>query len=351
MNLPVDDVIASFFAHARTAIPSQFNKPDTTHIGSYLLGIMDQASIFYMGDTHEAEEIMDDLGQDLYQDLADDLPLPFKDVLLIGKNEASRLLQAESLQEELARMPEKERKEFEEKWTGIWWVTLISRTPIELIPEEYRNKFALDWKNRLYFFLEFMYAEKYRGWKPSMLRWIAFNGHPKTRPPDGHYPLEHADIYGANAFPLLPGADKDNLRSTIYMTSLISHPSNYIVKETPKLTPREERRLPKHGIPDPKRPRYIVVDHDVLVRMSEGRTQDEAEDEASRKSPVPHKRRGHWRRLADRCKYAKDRGVERVFVRPSYIGEKEFEIGNKKYHVLLDFKPETPAAAAVGGRS
>lgn len=346
MILSVDDVIASFCAHARSAIPSQFNAPDTIQIGNYLQKALERASIFYLGDTHEAEQVMDELGKDLYQDLSDDLPLPFDNVLLIGKNESSRMLQSPDLQKELAQMSEKDRLKFEEKWTGVWWGTLICRTPIDLIPQEHQGKWVAEWKGRHYFFLEFMYAEKYRGWKQSMVRWVAFNGHPKTRPNEGGFPLMLVDIFGMPLFEGMPDADKNNLTSSFYMTALISHPSNYIVKETPKLTPGEERRIPKRGYPDAKRPRYIVVDHDVLVRMSQGTTQDQAEDEESRKAPVPHKRRGHWRRLADRCKYAKDRGVEKVFVRPSYIGKTEFEIGSRKYHVLLDFKAGAQAAVA-----
>jgi len=346
VNLAVDDVIASFYAHARSAIPGQFDKPDIFPLRDHLLKVLDNASIFYMGDTHEAEEVMADIGRDLYQDLADDLPLPFSDVILIGKNERERLLQAPDLQAELAEASPEERREVESKWTGVWWATLISRTPLDLVPEERRVPFVVEWKDRHYIFLEFMYAEKYKQWKPSILRWVAFNGHPKKDPPEGEFALEYKSIYGGLAYPDRPAAEQNNLKSTFYFTTLISHPSNYIVRETPSLTSGEQHRLPKRGFPDQKRPRYIVVDHDVLVRMSEGKTPDQAEDEESRVSPVPHKRRGHWRRLADRCVHAKDRGVEKVFVRPSYIGKTEFEIGNRKYHVLLDFKAGAQTATA-----
>lgn len=119
----------------------------------------------------------------------------------------------------------------------------------------------------------------------------------------------------------------------------ISHPSNYVLQVRPKLTPREGRRLSSgHRMPVQKSPHYVVVDHEVLVSMS-GRNGAAG----THASPVPHHRRGHWMRLAERCRAARETGKERVWVRPSYVGEREFADLKNDYKVLLDFgvKKET----------
>jgi len=111
----------------------------------------------------------------------------------------------------------------------------------------------------------------------------------------------------------------------------ISHPQNYVVRVTPGLTPRERHHVEKgQPRPDRKTPHYIVVDHDVLVGMSSGHYGTHA-------SPVPHERRGHWRRLAERCRHARTSGKDKVFVRPTYVGERTFADDKNRYEVLMDF--------------
>lgn len=115
------------------------------------------------------------------------------------------------------------------------------------------------------------------------------------------------------------------------MCILIAHPSNYIVKETPTLTPHEARRVEQgKRFPDAKRPRYIIVDHDVLV--------GKYRPQGTHASPVPHQRRGHWMRLAERCKHAKAQGIDKTWVRDCNIGETDFVRGGRRYEVLLDFQ-------------
>jgi len=115
----------------------------------------------------------------------------------------------------------------------------------------------------------------------------------------------------------------------------VSHPMNYVVRESPLLTPREIRRREKTGeTPDRKRDRYIVVDHEVLVGMSQGTF-------GTHESPIPHERRGHWRRLSERCTIAKRDGRTRTWVRPSYVGERTFSGPRARYEVLMDLKEAT----------
>lgn len=118
----------------------------------------------------------------------------------------------------------------------------------------------------------------------------------------------------------------------------ISHPQNYVVKVMPELTTKETNRV-RRGEPRPvrKSAHFIVVDHDVLVRMSRpGGT--------SHASPVPHERRGHWRRLAERCHRAREGGKDRTFVKPTYVGEREFGDGKNRYEVVFGLDRQEAAA-------
>lgn len=127
----------------------------------------------------------------------------------------------------------------------------------------------------------------------------------------------------------------DNAASMLRGIALISHPANYVVKVSPELTPKETRRA-REGRPVPtKKPHFIVVDHDVLVGLRRGEGAGE-----THASPVPHQRRGHWRRLAERCKGARLLHGDRVPVRPTLVGDRTFTVGKNMYDVLLDFGKE-----------
>lgn len=113
----------------------------------------------------------------------------------------------------------------------------------------------------------------------------------------------------------------------------LSHPENYVVAVTPELTPKEERKVAQ-GRPRPtqKAKHFIVVDHSVLVRMRAG--------DATHASPVPHERRGHWRRVAERCRHARLLGKDRVFVRPALVGDPTWNREKNFYEVLPDLNRE-----------
>jgi hypothetical protein len=121
--------------------------------------------------------------------------------------------------------------------------------------------------------------------------------------------------------------------------ALISHPANYIVRTSPKLTPREDRRHRDRGeTPPRKRPHYIVIDYETLVDLNPA-----GRGGSGHRSPVPHARRRHWRRLAERCHLARAEGRSRVWVKEAYVGEREFEDEKNRYVVLLDRKDGTLA--------
>jgi hypothetical protein len=116
--------------------------------------------------------------------------------------------------------------------------------------------------------------------------------------------------------------------------AFINQPQNYIVKETVPLTPREERlkgksmESPEHYMPYfAKKPRHIVLDYSgvkELLRRSK-------EPARSHSSPLPHKRRGHWRFL--RAEKFKEKRY--VWVRPADVNAgMRFQIGKVVYEVV-----------------
>jgi hypothetical protein len=123
------------------------------------------------------------------------------------------------------------------------------------------------------------------------------------------------------------------------LLAMISHPANYIVKETPLLTQKEARKVEEgKRFPNQKRSRYIIVDHEVLVNR--------LKPQSTHASPVPHQRRGHWMRLSERCKHARARGSDRVWVKDCNVGESDFVVSNRRYQVLLDFQDKVKAGVS-----
>lgn len=119
---------------------------------------------------------------------------------------------------------------------------------------------------------------------------------------------------------------------TMIEVALISHPNHYLVERTPALSPREERQAAR-GEPRPlrKRPHFIVIDYDGLVDLNPA-TRVPA---GAHRPPVPHERRGHWMRLSEKCHHARAAGKTRVWVRETYVGEREFADGKNRYRVFL----------------
>lgn len=126
----------------------------------------------------------------------------------------------------------------------------------------------------------------------------------------------------------------NEMAEAVRYIAAISHPANYVVRVTPKLTSHESRRMASgKRLDGAKSPHFIVVDHEVLAGMRR-------DPQGTHASPIPHERRGHWRRLAERCRHAKLLGKDKTFVRPSFIGERTFEDPKNLYEVLLDFGKE-----------
>lgn len=73
-------------------------------------------------------------------------------------------------------------------------------------------------------------------------------------------------------------------------------------------------------------PRIILVDPLQARKHGCIPTAEQASEAAKRKSPRPHQRRGHWRRLAE--------GARRIFIRPAWIGPVKWEYQNQTYRVI-----------------
>lgn len=139
------------------------------------------------------------------------------------------------------------------------------------------------------------------------------------------------EYLGGRSSPIMDAYLDKESQAVIKQAAAISHPANYVVQVTPSLTPKEERKVAQgRERPIRKKPHFIVVDHDVLVTMNPRGTGAHA-------SPVPHERRGHWRRLADHCRHARTQGKERIWIRPTYVGEMNFTDEKNRYEVLMDF--------------
>jgi hypothetical protein len=109
----------------------------------------------------------------------------------------------------------------------------------------------------------------------------------------------------------------------------INQPQHYIIKETPKLTPREQRLLQKNITPQfSKKPRHIVLDHSqvkVLIDSSKSNGSPQL------RTVMPHERRGHWRQL----RHERFKEKKAVWVRPADINKgMQWSIDRHTYEVM-----------------
>jgi hypothetical protein len=120
------------------------------------------------------------------------------------------------------------------------------------------------------------------------------------------------------------------IEDAMFRVALISHPANYIVERSPRLTLREERRASRgEARPFRKRTHFILIDPEGLAELRQGISP------STPRSPVPHARRGHWMRLSERCRIARREGRTKTWVRETFVGEREFSDAANYYRVLL----------------
>lgn len=282
---------------------------------------LSESHIFHLGDDEEVTRICTELRDDLAKDITTRVPLPFDDTTMVSVISDGWVMDRvfdlgfgpfevpknAFLETRDPNVPEAEAKRL--------LAELLSRQRAQffnVVRIEEHVDFATMW------------TVAYHGSTGGAFSFTALE--------------EHEYVYGyetASKSPHYTGLQEmvnTNVSEIIRQTALISHPSNYYVKVEPKLSPREKRRETR-GEPRPirKAPHFIVVDHEQLCELNR------KHGGGTHASPVPHHRRGHWRRVADCFLNAKLRG-ERLWVRPTYVGETQFEDEKAIYNVLMDWK-------------
>jgi hypothetical protein len=293
------------------------------------IGLLEQSHVFHLGEDEDFNASLKEIDAELIGEMKDKVPMPFKDLTTVSLVRKQMQPQTLSI---MKRYTEKiAAKEAVDKVHGdlvketgapVWVLDRLIEidkthpaakeivdSPGDPIPEDvqwfllvrFHGATGMETRPLLWCF-------GYGGLKDERTTWII------TRQKDGIFATEMSEA----------------LR---YVTS-ISHPANYIVSVRPKMTQHEERRAAAgKQVDGAKLPHFIVVDHDVVVGMRR-------DPEGTHSSPVPHERRGHWRRLAERCKYAKLMGKDKVFVRPTLVGETTWESQKNYYEVIMDFRKE-----------
>lgn len=282
-----------------------------------------KTSVFLVGESLDAtSERMKDIAQDVFDEMEDFVPFPFNDITLALKGAEDVWLSWRIL----SSIPENIKEFFDKS---------ISEN---LTPEQLEER-----KTAKQFF--FVTSGNFRDGDdpivlPYFLGYMGFrgDGSEKAVYTRGHYPVswvkELSDGFSLNDYVKYIQSENRITGFILKMITAISHPANYTLQVTPKLTDKEERNVRKFGnIPSHKKPYFITIDHDVLISMRDGKS----ESEEDRKSPIPHHRRGHWKRLADRCRQARLHGKEKVWVRPTFVGDTSFSDERNKYEVLMNF--------------
>jgi len=283
-----------------------------------LLGLipeMKQSHVFYLDDIESVHDQLKDVTEDLHSEMETSIPFPFDDVSLIWKHDDRW---------NLARLLN----------DPPWYRELRTKTPVNVLSKDEGPQETLQ------HILAVHIATIEGG---SMLvpvgmgyRGVAPNAFGKKQIwSQQNFSSKALDIVCSGdrqlAQHVMQNVGKASLQWLEYLTA-ISHPMHYHVRVTPRLSPKEERRVASgKERPLAKAPHFIVVDHEVLVGMRQ-------KPETSHQSPIPHERRGHWMRLAERCRHARLLGKERVWVRPTFVGEPTWGDEKNLYEVLFDFK-------------
>ncbi len=304
----IDAAIESFFASIATSRHAHIEDTVAWAIASD----PQRVPIFYLGEEEDINAAIKGLQEDLYEDISRAIPFPFdRQLLFLKVLEPS----VDDVEERFGVPPSLLEKAKREGLLPSWYATLAAKDPAE---------------SRSIAMTDFLFQPG-AGWVP-----VYYGGGRLL--PVGDFKFAFQQYTSAKC---LGETRRENLgmsvKETAYHLALISHPANYIVRESPLLTPKEQRRIAKgKRFPGAKRPRYIIVDHDVLVNRMD--------PQGTHVSPAPHQRRGHWRRLAERCKLARARGEDRVWVRDCKVGETDFVANNRRYQVLMDFHSRYGAA-------
>jgi hypothetical protein len=305
----------------------------------------EQTHVFYTGEDDDFQKVVNELREDLDLEMSDGIPLPFADItcVSVARGDKNEHINKLCLKKYIDSAPKV-------TWIADRILEIPASHPSVVALKDYMAKFAGPERaaqgcsrvKKWYTFIRYhvcaglpqmpglAITAGYVGPTPNgNMEWCFVPSATLARDLSATLGISAKEVY-----PILLQGWVDEITVAARQAAAISHPMNYIVRVTPALTPKEQRKVDRGaGRPSCKTPHFIVVDHDVLVDANKKR-QDPASSHAS---PVPHHRRGHWRRLGDRCLEAKAAGKERAWVRPSYVGERVFDDGKNMYEVLLDF--------------
>jgi hypothetical protein len=277
-----------------------------------------EAHVFLMGAEGVIHETLRELSQDLIQDMAESLPMPFENLLMVSQESGG------GWRAEWLYRPGGPRNAGE--GTEVFYFDLFREA-------ELREDIVQPW---LGLHCDFSKRDADGTYTLALLE-VEWEGSTGKTPPQVHPP---SSILASEVSATLGIAGHALMSCTA-----ISHPYLYIVDTRPELTPREARLTQKNGrLPDRKRPRYIVVDRtgfEEMRRPALGGTHA---------SPIPHERQGHWRRLSERCTRARAEGRTRTFVRDAIIGETEFKDGRATYRLVFDLKSLSEKNGVVSAR-
>jgi hypothetical protein len=291
----------------------------------FVVPLLKESHIFLVGDDAEFNEALKEIDVDIREEMKDGVPMPFKDIAVCSL--VSKPMEPDrekELHDTVRRMYPGQVEVSGDMVAlsgGPVWVMdrLIEISEDHPAVEEIqRAPGAIDMSTVQQWFL--------------MCRFHGVEGH-ITKPMVWAFGFRNVGLGGkiniltlATATPL----GNEMAESCRYITA-ISHPAQYIVRVSPKLTQREQRRYEAgKGIPREKSSHFLVVDHEVIVGLRKDPVSTHA-------SPVPHERRGHWARLAERCRHAKLLGNDKVWKKPTFVGERIWTDEKNLYEVLIDF--------------
>ena len=115
------------------------------------------------------------------------------------------------------------------------------------------------------------------------------------------------------------------LDTAMMAVQYLAAPPVYFVEADPK-PPTPKRPLKKKEEPRPwqLRKKHIVLIDPLRVAEFKG---EALGSQVDRRSPMPHQRRGHWRRLDPQ-------GDRRTWVKPAWVGPSAWTLGGREYRVL-----------------
>jgi hypothetical protein len=296
----------TFLEHAT----SQFEKQKSDEVIS-MLPPLAETHIFWLGDDQEFQKHVHEIRDELVPEMKERIHLPFQDTTTVSVIPTN------------------------DKWQRPIWTLdrMIENHPI-LDELRTRKDLELD-SGQAILIIRYQVLEQTPLVEDPIMIWaIAYHG---VQGDDVHFQLVPSAKMRVALDSNIGNPSSEKWKQMQYESKVIldyaaalSHPENYVVRVTPELTPREERRVAA-GRPRPpqKAKHFIVVDHEVLVGMR-------GQAGGTHASPVPHERRGHWRRLAERCRHAKLLGRDRVFVKPALVGDPAWKGEKNFYEVLPD---------------